>query len=294
MLRRFLLPLVLAPVLQAQRIAPIAPTDPTACPDCRTWNAEHEPSRVFGNVYYVGTQGLSAILLTSPAGHVLIDGGLPESAPVIADHIAALGFKLSDVKVILNSHAHFDHAGGIPILQAASGARVLVSAEAAPVVRSGKASPSDPQYGLGVDYRPSSRVDVVHDGDSVRVGDIVLVMHATAGHMPGGTSWSWRSCEGSDCLDFLYADSQTSISNDTFLYSKNTSYPNALADFEKGFRYLERARCDVLLTPHPGVSSMFERMARGRSGLVDASACRALAERARRALAARLAREKGR
>src|SRR4051812_37056403 len=111
-MQRPLFLMLIATAAGAQRIAPVTPTDSTICPNCRTWNKEHEPSRLFGNVYYVGTDGLSSILLTSPNGHVLIDGGLPESAPLIADHIAALGFRLVDVRVIVNSHAHFDHAGG--------------------------------------------------------------------------------------------------------------------------------------------------------------------------------------
>jgi metallo-beta-lactamase class B len=289
-----MLALGFAASLGAQAIPPAPPTDSARCRDCRTWNREHAPSRLFGNVYYVGTDGLSSILLTSPGGHVLIDGALPESASQIAEHIRKLGFSLSDVKVIVNSHAHFDHAGGISDLQKASGARVVVSPEAAPVLRTGKDAESDPQHGLVVDFKPVDRIDVARDRGTVIVGSIVLTMHATAGHMPGGTSWSWRSCEKNDCLDFVYADSQTPVSNDTFLFSSNTVYPGVLADFEKGFRYLESAKCDVLLTPHPGASSMFERMARGRDGLVNPNGCREYAARARRALAARLEQEKGR
>jgi metallo-beta-lactamase class B len=270
------------------------PTDSTICPDCRQWNVEHQPSRIFGNVYYVGTNGLSSILVTSASGHVLIDGGLPESAPLIEKHIAALGFRLADVKVILNSHAHFDHAGGISLLQRGSGARVVASSESAPVLLTGRGPDGDPQHGLVPNFMSLPEVDIARDRDTISVGNITLTMHATGGHMPGGTSWSWRSCEGSDCVDFVYADSQTPVSNDTFLFSKSARYPAAVSDFEKGFQYLEAASCDVLLTPHPGASSLFERMAKGREGLVDPTACRRYAANARRALEARLAREKGR
>jgi metallo-beta-lactamase class B len=294
MLRHVMLVAAAGAALKAQMVPPVAATDPVLCSNCRAWNRDHAPSRLFGNVYYVGTDGLSSILLTSANGHVLIDGALPESAPVIAEHIRQLGFSLSDVKVILNSHAHFDHAGGIAALQKASGARVVVSPEAAPVLRTGRDPDSDPQHGLVLNYTGSDRVDAARDRGTVIVGNIVLTMHATAGHMPGGTSWSWRSCEKTDCLDFVYADSQTPVSNDTFLYSKNTVYPNALDDFEKGFRYLESAKCDVLITPHPGASSLFERMSKGRAGLVNPEACREYAATARRALAERLTREKGR
>src|SRR3954465_1480671 len=116
MLRRLILLTVIAPRLEAQTVPPVPPTDSALCRNCRAWNLEHTPARLFGNVYYVGPDGLSSILLTSPSGHVLIDGALPESAPQIAEHIRKLGFSLSDVKVIMNSHAHFDHAGGIAAL----------------------------------------------------------------------------------------------------------------------------------------------------------------------------------
>ncbi|MDY6949307.1 MAG: MBL fold metallo-hydrolase, partial [Pseudomonadota bacterium] len=97
------------------------------CSQCEAWNREQAPFRIFGNTYYVGPHGLSAVLITSPAGHVLIDAALPQSAPLIARHVQQLGFEMSDVKIILNSHAHYDHAGGIAELQKLSGAKVLAS-----------------------------------------------------------------------------------------------------------------------------------------------------------------------
>src|SRR5215211_1181476 len=108
------------------------------CPSCAEWNQPHRPFRLHGDTYFVGTHGLSAILITSPAGHVLVDGALPESAPLIRANIEALGFRMRDVKLIVNSHAHFDHAGGIAALQRASGARVLASAWSAEVMTRGK------------------------------------------------------------------------------------------------------------------------------------------------------------
>ncbi|HEY8539460.1 MAG TPA: metallo-beta-lactamase [Steroidobacteraceae bacterium] len=110
------------------------------CAQCEAWNKDQAPFRIFGNTYYVGTHGLSAVLVTSPDGHVLIDGALPQSAPLIAQHVEQLGFRLSDVKVILNSHVHFDHAGGIAELQRLSGAKVIASERAASVLRTGQAA----------------------------------------------------------------------------------------------------------------------------------------------------------
>src|SRR5688572_25950274 len=105
------------------------------CTQCEEWNKDQAPFRIFGNAYFVGTHGLSSVLITSPQGHVLIDGALPQSAPLIAAHVAKLGFKMTDVKLILNSHVHFDHAGGMAELQKLSGAKVIASDLAAKVDR---------------------------------------------------------------------------------------------------------------------------------------------------------------
>ena len=243
------------------------------CPYCTEWNAPHDPFQIFGNTYYVGTEGLGAVLITSPDGHVLIDAGLPESAPLILEHIDRLGFEAADIDLILNSHAHFDHAGGIAAIQQASGARVAASAGSAPVLQQGRSGPDDPQYGVLLDFPPVPVVERFNYGDTLRAGSIAMVAHQTAGHTPGGTSWSWRACEGDRCLDLVYADSQTPVSADDFRYTDSATYPTALADFERGFRVLEGLSCDILLTPHPGASALWERMEAG--ALVDPDACRA-------------------
>ena len=268
------------------------------CPACAEWNAPQRPLRLHGDTYYVGTHGLGAILITSPQGHVLIDGGLPQSAPVIRANIESLGFRMRDVMLILNSHAHYDHAGGIGELQRASGARVLASAWSAGVLKLGKSQPGDPQLGIAFDYPAVSNVRTFTFGDTLRVGPIAVVPHATAGHTPGGTSWSWRSCDGARCLDFVYADSQTPVSADEFLYTRSTTYPNAIADFRRGHAALERLSCDVLVTPHPSVSSLWDRVSPsdGKIGstFVDRDACKRYAANARRTLEERVERERGR
>lgn len=287
------------PVLLHSQAAPPAPADLTAirCDGCPEWNRPQQPFRVHGNTWYVGTGGLSAVLVTSPEGHVLIDGALPESAPLIAASIRALGFRLEDVKLILNSHAHFDHAGGIAALERASGATVAAQPWSAAVMRSGRSRPEDPQHGVLLPYPSVSTVREITDGETVRVGPLALTAHFTGGHTPGGTTWSWRSCEADRCWDIVYADSQTPISADGFLYSRSTSYPSAVADFERGHAVVEQLACDVLLTPHPAVSGLFERLARREAGDAEAfrdpSACRDLAASSRQRLAERLAKERG-
>ena len=263
------------------------------CPDCADWNAPQPAFRIFGNTYFVGTRGLSALLITSPRGHLLIDGGLPNSAPLIMENIAALGFDLSDVKLILNPHAHFDHAGGIAALQRRSGARVAASVPSAPVLERGGSGPDDPQYGALLAFPGVSPVERLADGQVVSVGPISLTCHLTAGHTPGGTTWSWTSCEGAKCLNLVYADSQTPVSAHGFEFSTSTTYPAAIADFERGFAVLDRLPCDVLITPHPAASSFWLRLEEGADGLVDPGACRQYSDSARRRLARRLEAEGG-
>jgi metallo-beta-lactamase class B len=261
------------------------------------WNVRQKPFRIFGNAYYVGTHGLSSILITSPHGHVLIDGALPESAPLILSNIRALGFRPEDVKLILNSHAHYDHAGGIEALREATGATVAASRWSASTIEAGKGIPGDPQLSIVLPYPSVPTVRPISDGEVLRGGDVALTAHFTGGHTPGGTTWTWRSCEGGRCADLVYADSQSPVSADDFLFTRNTTYPSAVADFEHSFSVLESLSCDILLTPHPGASNVFERLASRDSGnanaFVDPDACRRLAKDARRQLDERIAKEKG-
>lgn len=265
------------------------PYPDSLCTSCAEWNAPQEPFRIHHNSYYVGTHGLSAILITSPDGHILIDGALPDSAPLILENIRALGFDPADVRLILNSHTHFDHAGGIAALQQATGARVAASPASAPVLERGKGGPDDPQYDILLEFPPVAAVERFTPGDTLRVGALEVASHATAGHAPGGTSWSWQSCEAADCLSIVYADSQTPVSADGFRFTDSTTYPTALDDFEHGFQVLEELSCDILITTHPGATSLWERLAEG--DLVDPEACRTYAASARKRLDRRLSEE---
>lgn len=294
---RFLLLACLVAALSTLPVSAQVPdglTDPYTqeeCGNCAAWNAAAAPFKVYGDTYHVGTRGLGAILITSKEGHVLIDGGLPDSAPHIIESVASLGFDVADVRLILNTHAHFDHAGGLAALQAASGAPVAASRWSAPVLESGRAAPDDPQFGVALDFPPVQEVLPFDYGDTLRVGPLALVGHHTAGHTPGGTSWSWRACEGDVCRSIVYADSQTPVSAEGFRFSDGRAYPSAVADFERGFAWLEQVSCDVLLTPHPWSSSMWTRLEGGPDGLVDPDACRRFAATARAQLSERLERE---
>ena len=255
------------------------------------WTADQKPFRIYGDTYYVGSRGLGSILVTSDAGHVLIDGDLPQSAPMIAAHIRALGFRVEDVKLILNTHVHFDHAGGIAELQKASGARVAASAPSAAVLREGGIGRDDPQYGSIPGIAPVRGVEVVKDGEMLHVGPIAVTAHVTPGHTSGGTTWTWRSCEKDRCFDLVYADSLTPVAAKGYLFS-DRSHAAVLAGFTRSFETLESLSCDVLVTPHPEVSDFWDRVARRERGdagaLVDTAACTRLADAMRQQLDSRI------
>lgn len=278
-------------------VAPVLAADTDACSNCAIWNVSQSPFRIYGNTYYVGTHGLSSILITSTNGHVLIDGALPESATKISASIRELGYRIEDVKIILNSHVHSDHAGGIAELQRMSGARVLVSANSAPVLQTGQAGRDDPQYGESRPIQAVKNVAVIKDGEVVRVGELALTAHLTPGHTSGGTSWSWQSCEQTRCVNMVYADSLTAVSADGFLYTNNRAYPNALQDFEKSFATLSAIPCDVLLTPHPEMSGFWKKLEQNqkssaKNSFIGVDACKSYAAAARAGFAKRVAAEK--
>jgi len=265
------------------------------CVDCAKWNAPQKPFRVYGNTYYVGMAGLSSILVTSDKGDILIDGDLNESAPQIAAHIEALGFHIRNVKLILNSHAHYDHAGGISQLQRLSGAPVKASPWSAGVFTHGQSPGDDPQYGILPPIAKIARVSTLHDGQTVHVGPLALTAHFTPGHTPGGTSWTWRSCENNRCLNMVYADSLSTAAAPDFRFSDSKSYPAVLKDFDRSFAIVGAWPCDILLTPHPDISKTMDRLARRDKGeadaFVDGAACRKLAEDSRTAMEKHVAKE---
>jgi metallo-beta-lactamase class B len=266
----------------------------SSCANCVAWNKPHAAFRIYGNTYYVGTDGLSSVLITSGTGHVLIDGALPESAARIVANIRSLGFRVEDVKLIVNSHVHFDHAGGIAELQRLSGARVAASQWTADVMKKGAVPRDDPQFGA---IRPIARIAPVEsfqDGDALRAGAVTVTAHLTPGHTPGGTSWTWQSCENARCLNLVYADSLSPVSATGFQFSRRKEYSNA-EDFERSFSFLESAPCDILITPHPDASHLWERLEKRASrpdALVDSNACRVLAETSREQLKKRLMTER--
>ena len=276
---------VLAVALALAQSVTLRPDPPHKCVDCEEWNRPREPFKVFGNTYYVGTDGLSSILIAGNAGLILLDGGLPQSAPLIDGNIRKLGFKTQDVRLIVNSHAHYDHAGGIAALQRVSGASVAASAAGKLALERGEPTPDDPQFAFGREanaFPAVKNVRAVADGETLRVGDLAVTAHGVPGHTAGATTWTWRSCEGSACRNIVYADSLNAVSAPEFRFSAD---PVRLATFRKSIEKVAKLPCDVMVPVHP---------AWDKAGALQPQACAGYAAAAGKRLDARIAEERPR
>jgi metallo-beta-lactamase class B len=268
---------------------------PTAssCKPGAKWTEPAAPLKIHGNTWFVGTCGISSILVTSPQGHVLIDVGVDEAAPLVEANIRRLGFRVEDVRFIVNSHEHYDHAGGIARLQRDSQATVAARAPAAAALERGKGDRSDPQFLIADAFAATADVRRIGDGETIGVGPLALTAHATPAHTPGSTSWTWTSCEGERCLHVVYADSLKAISDDVYRYSDESANPGVAAAFRRSIDTIAALPCDILLTPHPDASDLWLRVGPGATApLVDADACRRYADRATRGFEERLAKER--
>ena len=296
MKNRLLFSMVLVLGISASVAKELVPDPPLDCEPCAQWNMPLEPFQIFGNTWYVGTGGLSSILITSDQGHILIDGGLPQSAALIAANIRKAGFKLEDVKLILHSHTHYDHAGGIAALQRASGAQVAASPLAAAALEQGGPTEDDPQFTFGHahnDYAPVHGVRVIRDGETLRVGTLAVTAHFTPGHTPGGTSWTWNSCVKEHCEDVAYADSLNSVSAPQFRFSDDAK---RVAAFEKSIATVAALACGIPLAPHAELFDRDPKLARRGTAtsnpFIEPTGCRTYAEAARQRLEKRLAEER--
>lgn len=264
------------------------PTLAAACTGRDGWSDPGPPAHIHGHTWYVGTCGISVLLIETTAGLVLIDAGPVEAAPLVLANIRTLGFEPAQVKWILSTHEHFDHAGGIAALQAATGARLAVGPFAAQALRSGKPYPDDPQFAVLTTPVAPARVDrVLREGRALVLGGTQFTAHATPAHSPGSTSWTWRSCEAGKCLTVAAADSISTGSAEAYRF---TDHPQRIAAAQRGFSVIAALPCDLMITPHPSVSNLFERLA-GAAPLIDSAACRTYAKVGRKRLAQRLASE---
>jgi metallo-beta-lactamase class B len=287
------IPLQRTPRQVERPVAPIEQSGPAyaqACAGKDGWDDPAPPVRIHGNTYFVGTCGISAILITGTAGHILIDAGTEQGADLIAANIRGLGFDLADVRILLHSHEHLDHVGGTARLQQLADAQLVASAPAAEVFKTGATAGDDPQAGLHKPF-PAARVDrVIKDGEEVRLGNLALTAVATPGHTPGALSWHWGSCDGGVCRRIVYADSLTPVSRDDYRF---TDHPEIVAAFRASFAKLARLDCDILLAPHPSAVEFRRRVSAGVLN-PDPTACRTYAADRAKQLDERLAKEKAR
>lgn len=268
---------------------------PIACDQCGVWNAPREPFRVFGNTYFVGPGGLGSVLLVSDGGLILLDGGLPQSASSIDANIRKLGFRTENVRLIVNSHAHFDHAGGIAALQRASGATVAASPAGAKAIEAGRPTSDDPQA-RSLGYPAAKNVRVVKDGETLRVGDLAITAHFTPGHTLGATSWTWRSCEGSRCLNIVYADSLNAVSDDGFKFTGDQTHPSLVDTMRRSIATVAALPCDIILSVHPDFTDLDGKLKRRAASpatdpFIDPQGCRTYAAGALMRLDQRIAQE---
>ena len=220
------------------------------------WNTPTEPFRILGNIYYVGTNGIAVYLITSPQGHILIDTALPEATPQIRSSIAKLGFKVADIKYLLNSHAHFDHTGGFAELKKETGAELIAGAADRPLLEGGYYPGQEQTVELQF---PRVKVDrTVGDGDIVTLGGITITAHATPGHTPGCTTWTMNVREGNEDHTAVFFCSATVALNR--LVGKPT-YPGIVDDYRKTFERVRDITGDVFLAPHPEMYDMSAKRA---------------------------------
>ena len=211
----------------------------------RSWNKPVAPFRIAENLYYVGAIEIASYLITTPEGHFLLDGGFVETAPQIEHNIAQLGFKLTDVKFLLNSHAHYDHAGGLAELKKVTGAKFLASEGDAPLLRSG--GHGDFRFGDTLTFPPIAPDQIIHDGEAIRFGNQMVVAHVTPGHTKGCTTWTTKIRDGDKVYDVVFVGSQSALD---YKFVGQESYPGITADFERSFALLNHLPCDIFLASH--------------------------------------------
>ena len=248
-----------------------------------------EPFHFVGNIYYVGTRALSSFLIVTPAGNILLDTGMEQTVPLIRSSVGKMGFRFEDTKILINSHAHFDHVGGDRDVRDATGAKVMVMAADADEVRHGH-----PEFALGWKGCPVDRV--LEDGDTVSLGGTTLTAHLTPGHTKGCTTWTTRVSEGGKSYDVILIGGFTI--NEGVKLLGTPDYPTMAADFARTFRVLEALPCDVFGAQHPYFFEMEAKVARLKDGgsnpFIDPGGCHAVIAQAESAYLRQLAAERSR
>jgi metallo-beta-lactamase class B len=237
-------------------VAVFAQNDPTS----RSWNQPVAPFRITGNLYYVGANEITSYLITTPQGHILLDGGFVETAPQILANIRTLGFRPEDVKVLLSSHAHLDHAGGLAELKRVTGATFYASRREIPLLARGGLD--DPQFGDRLPFPPIWADHVVDHESRVRLGDITMTALMTPGHTPGCTTWT--TTINRQEVVFLCSPSVPS----DYKLRGNPRYPDAIADYRRQFAILKALTPDIFLASHGNFFDLEEKRT-GKRSFVD-------------------------
>lgn len=228
-------------------------------PSAQAMNQPTEPFHIIGNIYYVGASDVTSFLIVTPAGDILLDGGFAETAPQIEANVQKLGFKLADVKFLLNSHAHFDHAGGLAELKKRTGAKFVAMDREAGLLADGGST--DFSFG-DKDQFPRIKPDrVIHDGDTVQLGGVTLTAHLTAGHTRGCTTWTMTTEENGKSYNVVFVGSASILSGYQFIDRPGhpASYPGMGADYDKTVEVFQSLPCDVFLGPHGSFFNLTEK-----------------------------------
>jgi metallo-beta-lactamase class B len=241
--------------------APLAAQSPS-------WTKPFPPFRIAGNLYFVGSEELASYLIVTPQGNILINSSTEKNVPLIQKSVEQLGFRFSDIKILLISHAHFDHCAGSAKVKQLTGAKYMVMDADVPVVESG--GKADFQYGAEPAMLfPGTHVDrVLHDGDIVQLGDAVLTAHLTAGHTRGTTTWTMDETEGGRTLRAVIVGSPNV--NPGYKLVGNRAYPQIADDFYHGFQVLKSLPCDLFLGAHGSYYGLKEKYQRWLHGDGDA------------------------
>lgn len=253
------LPLILPTVFNAKATSPQPQAVNQNVPG--DWTEAFPAFKIVGNVYYVGSRGLASYLITTPKGHILINSNLESSVQQIRDSVEELGFHFSDVNILLISHAHWDHDAGSAQIKKLTGAQYMVMEGDVPVVESG--GKTDFQYPEG--RYPPAKVDrVLHEGDEVKLGGVVLTARLTPGHTKGCTTWTLTANEAGKSYNVVIVGSPNV--NPGYRLVNNSRYPEMASDYEKMFRVLQQLPCDIFLGAHGGYYNMEAKFARLKSG----------------------------
>ena len=229
-----------------------------------SWRAPVPPRTLVGNIHYVGASGVSSYLITTQVGHILLDTGFEDTVPIIQRGVEQLGFKLTDIKFILSSHAHIDHVGGHALMKKITGAQIVASAADARTLASGGTEDYIQWPKETILYAPAKADRIVADGEGITVGGVTLTAHVTPGHTRGATTWTMTVADGGATRHVVFFSS-ASINDGTRLLN-NPLYPDFVRDFEATFATLRSLPCDIFLAPHGGQFAMAQKFARLERG----------------------------